>query len=588
MHITRIPFLILLCLGINLHAQITLPGRMWADTAHAPFIYGVASGDPTTNSVIIWSAVSPDSVTPQLVDWEIALDSTFANILQTGAITADSGNGFTAKVDVQSLSPATHYYYRFALGGAYSVKGHTKTAPAGQVPNLRFGVGSCSSIFSGYFGAYRHLSQRNDLDLFIHLGDYIYNSTDADELVRIPVPAPVDPKTLPEYRDRQRYYLLDPDLRAARQNIPFAVIWDNHDVSDDTIGRLEAGTQAFWEFVPSRQPDLQDRTRVYRTLHYGDLVDIFLLDGDQFQGVDTLPSGDPSYLGEVQNSWLEAEIAASTAQWHLVGGQKMFSQWSTAGIPGLPIGNGQVADPGSWDGFPASRTRLLNYISGLGMDNFIYLSGDLHLSMATDVCVDPFNGPYDPNTGIGAQGVEFLASSITRGNFDEYGIPGFLIPGIKLASDAINEHHVYIDLTEHGYGILDVKPDSAIAEFWYVDVMNPNSGQNLAQTLVVGNHQNHWARGPLVSVSQMGDNGVKFTVFPSPAQDRVILSSDGEVPIGAQVTLWQIGSGKKVAQKEWPQHGRQLEWNLQPFAAGTYMVQIQAEGKVWQVKFVKE
>lgn len=579
----------LLTTWITLPAQISLPGRMWADTAHAPFIYGVASGDPTAQSVILWSAISPDSVAPAAIQWQIATDSTFTSLVQSGVLTAETNNGFTAKVDVQGLSAGTPYYYRFSHNGAYSVTGRTQTAPSGATSQLRFGVASCSSIYSGYFGAYRHLAQRTDLNLLIHLGDYIYDFVDPDEAVRVPSPAPTDPNDLTEYRERQRYYLLDPDLRAARQNLPFAVMWDNHDVSDDTAGQKAAGVQAFWEFLPCRQPDSLNPERLYRTLHYGDLADIFLLDCDQYQGLDTLPSGDPSFLGEVQNAWLEGEIAASTARWHLVGSQKMFGQWSTAGIPGLPIGNGQVADPGSWDGYPASRTRLLNYLSTNGQDNYIFLTGDLHLSMATDVAVDPFNGSYDPNTGNGSVAVEFLPTSITRGNFDEYGIPSFLIPGIKLASDAINEHHIYSELTEHGYGILDIKPDSAIAQFWYVDILNPNANQVLGQELVVGHRQNHWARGPLVAITQPQPMGARFSLFPNPAKDQIVVAVSEPLEQRATYSMIAVGTGQTVKEGVWNAKDQEsISISLLGLTAGAYLLQIQSGDESAQLRFVKE
>jgi alkaline phosphatase D len=341
--------------------------------------------------------------------------------------------------------------------------------------------------------------------------------------------------------------------------------------------------------LPCRQPDPLNPERLYRTLHYGPLADIMLLDCDQYQGVDTLPTGEPSFLGEVQNAWLEGEIAASNARWRLVGSQKMFGQWSTAGIPGLPIGNGQVADPGSWDGFPASRTRLLNYLAANGKDNFIFLTGDLHLSMATDVAVDPFGGAYDPNTGNGSIAVEFLPTSVTRGNFDEYGIPGFLIPGIKLASDAINEHHFYSELTQHGYGVLDLKADSAIAQFWYVDILNANAGQTLGQELVVGNRQNHWARGPLVTVTTPQPAKALFSVFPNPAKEQVVVEVSEPLGQPAQLSLVELASGREIRHWEWNANGQQkMAVSLQGISAGSYLLHIRWGEESAQLRIVKE
>lgn len=216
----------------------TLPNRMFADTLHTPFLYGVASGDPTHQSVIIWTKTEPeltDSIAN--VSWQIADDEEMTNIIQSGSSTTSANKDWTVKIEVNDLLPHKFYYYRFVdLEGRHSATGRTKTAPTKNtnVEKLNFAVTSCSSIYSGYFNAYARIAERNDIDLWIHLGDYIYDFVDQDEQVRVPYPSPIDPQTKTEFWQRHRYYLLDPDLRAVRQQQPIAALWDNHDIYKKT------------------------------------------------------------------------------------------------------------------------------------------------------------------------------------------------------------------------------------------------------------------------------------------------------------------------------------------------------------------
>ncbi len=124
------------------------------DTLHRPFIYGVASGDPTTNAVVIWSAVDEaDPTASDTLYWQVSTDSTFTTSPLSGQFITDSAKAFTAKVDVTGLQPGTRYYYRFQSGNQYSALGITYTAPASVNDSVSMALISCSSLFSGYFNA---------------------------------------------------------------------------------------------------------------------------------------------------------------------------------------------------------------------------------------------------------------------------------------------------------------------------------------------------------------------------------------------------------------------------------------------------
>lgn len=220
-----------------LNTQQILPANKYADSSHFPFKFGVSSGDPTSNSVIIWSHISPDNPDSisLTVRWEISIYTMFNNILLFGVYQTDSSQAFTIKIDVVGLNPVSTYFYRFLdLSGNTSAWGRTKTLAINNTSNSKLAVMSCSSIFSGFFNAYRRLSEKDDLQLIIHLGDYIYDFVDQDERIRIPSPAPTDPTNREGWIDRHQYYLLDPDLREARRLQTWVAYWDNHDIDDNT------------------------------------------------------------------------------------------------------------------------------------------------------------------------------------------------------------------------------------------------------------------------------------------------------------------------------------------------------------------
>ncbi len=510
----RILLLSILCYtSLHTKAQVEVfPANMYLDTLHTPFLNGVASGDPMSDRVIIWTRLAPIESSEKLTGtWSIATDEAFINVVNSGDFVTSSDRDWTVKVDVSGLEADQVYFYRFEDEfGQASATGRTKTAPESNTEQLTFAITSCSSIYSGFFNAYRHIANRTDLDLFIHLGDYVYDFVDQDEQVRVPEPFPTQPETLEEWRNLHNYYLTDPDLRAARQQHPMAMIWDNHDV-DRT--NPSASTQAFLEWNPIRLPDTSDTDRIYKTLHYGDLADLILVDIWRYRNQDTLANGENSTLSNAQFEWLKNELTQSEAHWKIIGNQKLFANWSTENVPaGLPV-DGAVFDADSWDGFPNERERVLNVIKENNVENIIIISGHLHVSIAADVPKDKDN--YDPTTGEGSLAVEFLSPSVSRGNFDEAGFGLFTDLAIQLTL-AQNPHHKYLNLTEHGYGILRIEPQVAHAQYWYTDILNPDSEEWLAKELKVFSGESHW-RSSLLDISTFLPKGYEVSnVYPNP------------------------------------------------------------------------
>ena len=585
-------YLVLLATLISFNAANgQLPPNMYADTAHAPFIYGVASGDPTESGIMLWTHIEDGGLTSRNVNWELASDTSFSAIIASGTISTDATTDWTVKTFVEGLAAGTTYYYRFHDGtGNYSVIGRTKTARSGASNQIRFAVMSCSSIYSGYFNAYRRIGEREHLDLVIHVGDYIYDFVDADEEVRVPIPAPVDPDTLPEWRSTHRYHLLDPDLRYARQMHPWTAIWDNHDVHNDSARFVQAA-QAFYEYLPIRQPDSLDPTRIYKKISYGNLVDLFMIDILQYRDTDSIPTGGPVLLGDTQYDWFTNELLASTAKWKVVGNQNMMGGWSVIGFPAwFPLGDGQVLDNTTWDGYKEERLRVLEFIENNSIDNVIVLSGDSHVSMSIDLATDPYDaGVYDRNTGNGAVAVEFLPTSISRGNMDEMGFGGVLGTILLSASNLANPNHVYTELESHGYGLLDIKPDSAVGEYWYNEILSPTTTEAFGKALKVMDGVNHWERDevtsptlPLDSITSINTAGnlpeYLSEVFPNPFESTFNIKVRVSSPELIRMEVRDITSGKIVKQAIYNEVGPDQEHTLgidaSELSAGTYLLVI--------------
>jgi alkaline phosphatase D len=266
------------------------------DQGLAPFYHGVASGDPLSDRVILWTRVTPDTHGNVEVIWQVATDPKMQNVVNSGVVVTNDEKDYTVKVDADGLQPATTYYYHFSALGKNSLVGRTRTAPTTNVENLRFAVVSCSNYQNGYFNAYGNIAERNDIDAVIHLGDYIYEYATgefgySDEIGRGHQPS-TEIFTLEDYRIRYSYYRLDPQLRRLHQQLPFITVWDDHEFANDAYkdgaenhqsnegswGKRKGNAfKAYFEWMPVRTNDLV-KNRIYRKISYGNLVDLIMLD----------------------------------------------------------------------------------------------------------------------------------------------------------------------------------------------------------------------------------------------------------------------------------------------------------------------
>lgn len=528
----------------------------------APFFHGVASGDPLEDRVIIWTRLTPDDMEngPFELSWRMATDPQLENVIQTGITETNIAQDFTVKVDVEGLTAGTTYYYGFTYNGKHSLTGRTKTSPgANEVDQLKFGVVSCSNYQAGYFNAYHRLADRNDLDAIIHLGDYIYEYADGvygnEGLFTERKLEPTNEiVSLEEYRTRYSTYRLDTNLIRAHQQFPFITVWDDHETANNSykdgaqnhtegaegswVDRKAAAKQAYFEWIPIRD---RESKQVYRSIKYGNLVDLIMLDTrlegreQQLEDVtsDAINDTSRTILGPAQKDWLLENLSNSTAKWKIIGQQVVFSAFNvgwTSLANNSPGGYYAIESLflDIWDGYPKERTQILDHIRENEIDNVVVLTGDFHTSFAFDVADEPIdvslqedptfgmvpihspNDNYNAETGEGAVAVEFATPSITSANFDENGgltlatilqaqINNTIQPNPDLNIGNPNPHMKYVNLIKHGYFILDLTPERAQADWFYSDILIPSTNETFAQAWLTNDQDNHLSRSELPS-----------------------------------------------------------------------------------------
>ncbi|MFI1399212.1 alkaline phosphatase D family protein [Streptomyces sp. NPDC020681] len=451
-HIGRRRFLTVTGAAAALAFAVDLPGTAHAAELDArkitedPFTLGVASGDPQPGSVLLWTRLAPrpyepDSGLPRAkftLRWEIAHDSRFTRIVRRGSVTAHPEFHHSVHVEADGLDNDRPYYYRFRAGSWISPTGHTRTAPArsARIGELKLAAVSCQAYHDGYFTAYQHLAQE-ELDVVFHLGDYLYeyavnavggarNYTDR----RLPAHFNRETVTLEDYRLRYGLYKSDPDLKAAHAAHAFVLTWDDHETENNYAGgvpendvppeefllRRAAAYRAYWENQPLRRPQQPQGPdmQLYRRLHFGRLAQFDILDTRQYRSDQAYGDGwkvpgpeseDPArtMTGATQERWLLDGWKSSRALWNLMPQQVTFAQRRDA-----PTGTYKVSMD-AWDGYPASRQRLLAGAEAAGIENLMVLTGDVHVGYGLDLKKD-WADPASRTVGT-----EIVATSISSG-----------------------------------------------------------------------------------------------------------------------------------------------------------------------------
>jgi alkaline phosphatase D len=485
--------------GLGAAAAGFAPVAARARFAGDPFRLGVASGYPTPEGVVLWTRLVVDAHAPSggmdplavPVRWEVARDEAMRQVVRSGTVEARPAWAHSVHVVVSGLEPSRWYWYRFTAGDARSPVGRTRTAPAeGSLPgSLRFAFASCQHYEHGYYGAWRH-AVADGPDLIAFLGDYIYETSGAQNPVRSHGAG--EAYTLEDYRLRYALYRSDPDLAAAHAACPWVLTWDDHEVDNDYaadqpedgmpreafLARRAAAYRAYYEHLPlppAMRPE-GPAMRIYTALDWGTLARFVILDDRQYRSPQACPragqtSGsstveveacpaleDPArtLLGAAQERWLEATLARSPARWNLVAQQTPLARFDQKPGPG------RRAWTDGWDGYPAARRRLLDFLAGQRVPNPVTLAGDVHAFMVSDLKPD-FDDPASPVVAS-----ELGTTSITSRTWPQEVLARFLPD---------NPHTHFGDSRARGYTRVDLTPGRLQAELRAVEtVLTPETG----------------------------------------------------------------------------------------------------------------
>jgi alkaline phosphatase D len=491
------------------------------------FTHAVASGEPAARSVLLWTRYVGEADTA--LTWQVSETEDFTKAVAEGSVTAAASRDWCAKGIATGLSPDRWYFYRFlAPGGAISPTGRTRTLPEGPTQRFRLAVFSCSNYGFGWFNAYAHAVEANDCDLAVHLGDYLYEyaigtyPTAAQAHPDRALEPPNELVALADYRLRYATYRADPDCQRLHQVLPMISCWDDHESANDswkggaenhqsaTEGdwevRKAAAKRAYREWMPVGE-------EAYSAYEVGNLATLFKLDtrlegrDQQFNLAQVMAgktdpqalgaaltafrdgqwaASDRQLLGEAQEDWLAAGLAASTkrgTQWQVLVQQvlmgnlrtpKNFAEAAGAGLPefirqrlvaasaasevGLP------SSMDSWDGYPAARARVFK--AALEADaNLVALAGDSHNAWAFDLSHE--GKPV---------GVEFGGHSVSSPGFESY--LTFMKPkDLAGALMAENSQLKWADTSQRGYMMVELTPAQVATEYRFMTGVKQRSAQ---------------------------------------------------------------------------------------------------------------
>jgi alkaline phosphatase D len=451
--------------------------------------YGVASGDPRPEGVVLWTRV-PESAQPfagetLAVEYQVARSNTFApeTLTVEGEVSTDSTSDYTVKVLVEGLAPATRYYYRFNTSTGYqSVIGETRTAPAPdvQLDSISFAFVSCQNYPEGFYTVLARLAQE-DVDFCVHLGDNIYERASPAVVRQDPIG---EATSLTAYRQKYQLYLADPNLREVRRRFPWVVLWDDHElfnnyagtiVSEEDPQRQRDAYAAFLEYMPV-QPIMPlsasgtPSVHLYRQLSFGNLLDVWVLDERQYRDgvvcerdflIATCPEPDDpgrTMLGEAQKSWLKTTLQASQARWKCLLNEVMMMRLALSNVtpPGLEelpaslLHRPALSEDGfylsldAWDGYPAERAELLQFITDRQIRNVVVCTGDLHHCVAGILRPDFTAAESSPVA------VEVVGGSVSSINVTDVLGRNLTLPARRVIP-RVNPHIQYLDLKYHVY-----------------------------------------------------------------------------------------------------------------------------------------
>ena len=432
------------------------------DLSGDPFTLGVASGDPTDQSVILWTRLAIDSLNgggmPAKdieVLWEVSSTDAFDDIVSSGLVTAEERFGHAVHIDVPLSTGESIVFYRFRIGDYVSPIGKTRlSSPSGSTTPIKVAAVSCQNYTDGFYNAYADLVEQSP-DLVTFLGDYIYESgVGTLDATTVRLHNSDEIKDLVAYRNRYALYRSDPLLQAAHAVCPWVITWDDHEVennyanltpqdSADAEGhaaRRAVAYQAWWEHMPVRlSPPTDESLTIYRQFSWGDLLNLLVVDGRQYRDdqacgdavLSTQPACDEALdpartmLGAEQEKWFSENINDTTKVWNVMANQTVMTD--------IRLG-AAVLNYDQWDGYAPDRNRILSDVVDQGVENFVVLTGDIHLAGVGQLTIDS-----NPTTAMGA---EFVSTSISSSGNVSTDTEGLLI-ALPNIIDAETSHRGY-------------------------------------------------------------------------------------------------------------------------------------------------
>jgi alkaline phosphatase D len=490
--------------------------RLGSAKPRVVFRHGIASGDPTHDSVILWTRISSHGDGVIEVSWQVAEDRGMSRVLASGRLRTDASSDHTVKVEAKNLPPGRQLFYRFEALGSRSATGRTKTLAAGGTDLVKLAVVSCSNFPTGFFNVYREIARRPDIDAVVHLGDYIYEygmqgygTEGAESLGRVPRPA-TELRSLRDYRERHAQYKSDPDSQAMLANHPLIAVWDDHELANDSWrggaeahseedgswkDRRDAAIQAYFEWMPIRGRPCGSRTRIFRKFRFGDLASLIMLDtrlygrdpqpyvGDKVYGESIAASlADPKrrLLGPHQERWLRRRLKnAGDTTWQVIGQQVLMSKVISPNLeplvdPEKPSGiskkqlHGIIerskSNPPSvldaWDGYPTAREDLYADLDRYAR-NPVILSGDLHTNLAADLI------PHDKRKPVA---VEFMAGAVSSPTSGD-SLPERTPNAVRDAVLQMNPWLKYLENKHRGWLCLTLTDELCTGEWHLIDTV---------------------------------------------------------------------------------------------------------------------
>lgn len=480
------------------------------------FTHSVASGEPSQDSVLLWTRYVPSGGDSARVSVEVSETADFARSVAGATMVTGAFRDWTVKLTVAGLQPGRHYFYRFTANGDISPVGRTRTLPEGRVREWRMAVFSCANLPFGYFNAYAHAAARDDLHLAVHLGDYFYEYRrgvypSLKEAVAARVLEPANELIqLADYRLRYACYRSDPDLQALHAALPMLASPDDHEAANDTWEggaenhdagegdwtlRKIAARQAWREWMPvSDEPwgayEIGDLGTYFRTetrqlarSRAPSLEAVLRSGGDPLKALAAFRDGDwqdpaRTMMGTEQEHWLAQGLSRSVRagkKWQVVGvgavvgrviAPAAAANWIPPGAPDYVAARLKAAIvaakaglPGNfddWGGYPAARARLLQGAQAAGAD-LVMLAGDSHNGWA-----------FELSEGGKRAGVEFGGHSVTSPGYESY-FPGTPPAEVARALVETNSELKWTDTSGRGYMTVTLTPEAATNEWLFVD-----------------------------------------------------------------------------------------------------------------------